>query len=305
MLDAEPEEIPALLGGTALAESFAGVAGPFEIEKGIRNELSKAYDLLERICPDKESIRLFRYGYDFHNLKAMLKSSVSGIPHTDALIDMGTYDVDKLAGEVSENNYRFTPQHLADAALEALAQYESTKRLDSISCSCDRSKWRFLLEKARKSYSQIIFRVFREYIDLANIKTFFRVREFAEDHSIFERYFIPGGSHDLDLFTDHMEEEIGLFLDQLRKTRHERRIVSKGLKTWPEEKSFWRLEIESDNFLLDQFHQMRHQTFSLAPLIYYLLRKISETKLIRTVTGCKLIGMPRSRIEERLRYIYV
>ncbi len=45
--------------------------------------------------------------------------------------------------------------------------------------------------------------------------------------------------------------------------------------------------------------------FSIAPLIYYLLRKEAEAKLIRTVIRCKLIGMQRAQIEERLRYPYV
>jgi vacuolar-type H+-ATPase subunit C/Vma6 len=50
---------------------------------------------------------------------------------------------------------------------------------------------------------------------------------------------------------------------------------------------------------------MRHMLFSIAPLIYYLLRKEAEAKLIRTVVRCKLIGMARKQIEERLRYLYV
>lgn len=302
---AEPEEILGLLGGTALADSFGDVASPHEIEKGLSNELRKTYDLLEEICPDKESIRLFRYRFDFHNLKAMLKSRITGIPYADSLIDIGTYDMEAIAAAVSEDAYRFTPAHLADAALEATAEYEATERLDSISYVCDRSMWRLVMERARKSHNKIVIELFREYINLANIKTFFRVKEFADDPKVFERYFIPGGSYEVDLFLDHMKEELGLFLDHLAATRYEHHIVSEGLRTWPEDKSFWRLEIAFDNFLLYHFHQMRHQIFSIAPLIYYLLRKVAETKLIRTVIRCKLIGMPSSKIEERLRHIYV
>ncbi len=56
MLAAEPEEILGMLGETSMAESFAGVDSPFEIEKGLGKELRETYDLLEKICPDKEAI---------------------------------------------------------------------------------------------------------------------------------------------------------------------------------------------------------------------------------------------------------
>ena len=304
MLAAEPNEILGMLGETAWAESLAGVQSPSRIEEGLARELKKTHEVLEKICPDKESIRLFRLRHDFQNLKAMLKSRLTGLPYTNSITDLGTYDVDELGSAVSENNYRFVAEHLREAALEALAEHERTGTLSAASYTCDRSMWNFIMQRALKSRNKIIINLFREYINLANIKTFFRVREFAADPSVFERYFIPGGGYSLDFFLRHMEQPLGLFLDHLTKTRYEHQIVSHGLKTWPEDKSFWRLEIASDNFLLYHFWQMRNQLFSIAPLIYYLLRKTAEAKLIRTVTRCKLIGMPREGIEERLRYIY-
>jgi len=304
MLAAEPDEIPGMLAETALAESFADVETPNDIERGLARELRKTYDLLEKVCPDKEAIRLFRYRYDFHNLKAILKSRATGVPCSDSLVGLGTYDVERLEAAVSESSYRFIPAHLADAAIEALAEYEATEKLDSIGRVCDRSMWRFGLEKARKGREKAIMDLFTEWIDLANIEAFLRVNEFADDPAAFERYYISGGSYELELFMDHMQEDLGLFLDRLATTRYMRHIVTEGLKMWPEDKSFWRLEIASENYLLEYFHRLRHRVFDIAPLLYYLLRKIAETRLIRRVTRCKLIGMPRAQIEERLGYIH-
>ncbi len=305
ILSAEPEAIPGMLGETGLADSFTDVQGPLEIEKGLRKELLKTYDFLEKICPEKEAIGLFRHRHDFHNLKAMLKSRISGVPHADLSIDLCTYDTDRLSAAVSENNYRFVPEQLREAALEALAEYEETGTLAAISYTCDRLMWRHIMRRARKTRNKIMIDLFREYVNLANLKSFFRFREFSDDPEAFKLHFIPDGSYTLDFFLYYMDEELGLLLNHLAKTRYEQHIVSRGLQTWPEEKHFWRLEMASDNFLLQHFWQMRNQLFSIAPLIYYLLRKIVDTRLIRTVIRCKLIGMPRNMIEERLRYIHV
>jgi V/A-type H+-transporting ATPase subunit C len=235
MLAAEPNEILRMLGETAYAESFAGVENATQMEKGLLRELQKTHDLLDRICPDKELISLFRVRYDFHNLKAMLKSQITGIPHTDSIIDLGTYNIGELSAAVREKSYRFVPRHIRDTALDALAEYEKVSALYAISYTCDRSMWCYLMDKALKRRNKTVIELFREYINLANIKTFFRVKEVAEDREVFERYFVPGGDYPLDFFFRHMDAELGHFLDHLSRSRYERHIVSQGLSMWPED----------------------------------------------------------------------
>jgi V/A-type H+-transporting ATPase subunit C len=305
MLAAEPDEILRILGETAYAESLAGVEGPAQLEKGLIRELKKTHALLGKICPDKSLIALFRIRYDFHNLKAMLKSRLTGLPYSDSIIDLGTYGIDELSAAVGEGAYRFVPEHIRDTALNALEEYDKAGALYAISYTCDRSMWTYLLQNALKLRNRVVINLFREYINLANIKSFFRVKEFAENREVFERYFIPGGSYSLDFFFRHLDAQLSHFLDHLAKTRYEHHIVSHGLRMWPEDKSFWRMEVASDNLILHQFSNMRMMLFSIAPLIYYLLRKEAEAKLIRTIVRCKLIGMARGGIEERLRYLYV
>jgi V/A-type H+-transporting ATPase subunit C len=305
MIAAEPDEILRMLGETVYGENLATVENPWQVERALIRELGKTYDLLEKICPDKELIRLFRARYDFHNLKAMLKSRITEIAHADSVVDLGTCNIGELSAAVRENDYRSIPEHLRDAALKAQTEYDNVRRLESISYSCDRSMWEFMMTKARKQRNKIVTNLFREYINLTNIKTFFRTGEAGDDVKAFERYFIPGGSYTIDFFLHLMDEKLGLFLDHLTKTHYERPVVSEGLMTWPEEKSFWRLEVACDNFILQQFHEMRMKLFSIAPLIYFLLRKIAETRLIRAIMRCKSVGMGRTEIEERLRYLYV
>jgi len=305
MLASEPDEIIRMLGETVYAENLAGAEGPSQIEKNLLRELGKTHDLLETICPDKGLVRLFRERYDYGNLKAILKSQITGVPYEDSVTELGTYKADELSEAIRERKYRFIPDHLRDAALDAMAAYEESGRLEAIGCSCDKSMWSYLMQKARKSRNRVVISLFREYINLTNIKTFFRVKEFVEDTSAFKRYFIAGGDYTLDFFLRHMGEELGLFLAQLAKTRYEQDIVSHGLRLWPEDKSFWQLEVACDNFILEWFWKMRMQLFSIAPVIYYLLRKTAEIELIKTIMRCKRVGMPRHQMEERLRYVYV
>lgn len=305
MLTAEPDEIVRMLGETAYADSLTEIGSPSEIETSLLRELGKTYDMLEKICPEPELMRLFRIRYDFDNLKAILKSNITGIPYQDSVTDLGTYDAEKLSTALTEKKYRFIPEHLKDAALEAMAEYQQLGRLDAISCSCDRSMWCYVMQRVRKHRNKTVTALFREYTNLTNIKTFLRIAEVTTDSSVFERFFIAGGDYTKDFFIHHMGEQLGLFLDHLAKTRYERDIVSHGLEMWPEDKAFWRLDIACDDFVLRRFWNMRLELFGIAPLIYYLLRKTAEVELIRTIIKCKLIGMSRPQIEAHSRYAYV
>jgi V/A-type H+-transporting ATPase subunit C len=305
MLAAEPNDILRMLGETAYSESLAGVQHPAEVDRGLISELAKTYELLDHIAPEKEIIELFRRRYDYYNLKALLKSKVSGIPTNGSLMDLGTYSLTKLTSNVTENAYRFVPDYIRETALSALAEYNKTQRLESISYICDRSMWSHLLTEARRLGNRLVIDLVREYVDLANVKTFIRIKEFTDDHDSFDRYYIPGGTYPFTFFTKYKDEQLSLFLSHMERTGDERRILAEGFRMWPEDKSFWRLEAAGDNFILNWFHQMRMKHFSIAPLLYYLLRKESDAKLIRTVIKCKMVGMPRKEIEERVRFLYV
>lgn len=294
-----------MLGETVFAESVAGIQNPGEIGRALIVELRKTYDLLHHIAPEKELIDLFRRRYDFHNLKALLKAKATGAPPNGSLMNLGTYDTEKLAAAVTDEAYRFVPEYIRQTALDAVAEYERTERLFAVSYVCDRSMWSHLLSKALQFGNRLVIDLFREYIDLANVKAFIRIKEFAEDRELLERYHIPGGSYPLSFFIRYMDEQLSLFLSHLEKTDAKRHVLSEGLRMWPEDKSFWRLEAATDNFILHRFYQMRMKLFSIAPLLYYLLRKESDAKLIRTILKCKMIGMERKEIEERVRFLYV
>jgi V/A-type H+-transporting ATPase subunit C len=304
-LAAEPQEILRMLGETTFAEAFAGVQSPAEIDRALVTELDKTYSLLRQIAPEKELIDLFRRRYDYHNLKTLLKAKLTGVPANGALMNLGAYDLEKLSTAVAEKAYRFAPEFIRETANEAMAEYEKTSKLSAISYTCDRNMWADLLNQAVQSGNQIVTDLMSKRVDFANIKTFIRIKEFAEDRELFGKYYIPGGSYSLAFFTHHMDEQLSLFLSHLDKNGDERRILSEGLSLWPEDKSFWRLEAAIDNFILNWFYQMRMKLFSIAPLLYYLFKKEADGKFIRTIIRAKMIGMPRGEIEERVRFLYV
>jgi V/A-type H+-transporting ATPase subunit C len=304
-LAADPNEILRMLGETAYAESFAGVQDPADIDRALVAELRKTYELLRGICPQKELIDIFRRRYDFHNVKALLKSQITGIPTNGSLMDLGTYELDKLTAAVSDKAYRFVPDYIRETAQEATAQYERTRKLSAISYSCDRMMWGRLLEEASRAGNQVVLHLITQYVDFANMKAFVRVKEFAEDREMLNNSYIPGGNYSLEFFQRYMDEQLGLFLSHIDKNSGERKVLTEGLRMWPEDKSFWRLEVAIDNYILNRFYQARMALFSIAPLLYYLLKKEADAKFIRIVIKSKMIGMTRAEIEERVRFLYV
>lgn len=90
---------------------------------GIDNALSKyredLFAELERLCPDKELVDLFRLRYDYHNAKVLIKSQAIGQDMERLLSGSGRVKQEKLKEAFITGDCRFIPDVLGKAMKEA------------------------------------------------------------------------------------------------------------------------------------------------------------------------------------------
>jgi len=304
LLGEDPQGVIRFLKESDYADSLAQITGPHDLEEGLNREINKVLNLLEEIAPDKELIQLFRLRYDFHNLKVLLKAKYLQLPPEDALLNLGLLDPVVLRTAIEENKYGDLPDPLKIALQEAIKIYESGRGLRVLSLTLDRLMWGHFLETARKYGVPFLIELFQQYIDLANIKAFVRIKGYQERGDLLEMALIPDGKLELRSFLHLYEEPWDAFFHWLSFSPYED-LLEQGLRSWPEEKSFWRLELACDNHILKYLEGTRGIFFGIAPLICYLIYKENEVKLLRLLLVGKLNGVPVQKLRERLRAIYV
>ena len=70
---------------------------PSAYEKALEAETTKLYEFLHSIAPDAEELNIFRYPFDYHNIKTLLKAEFLGISGREILMSGGTVPADTLA----------------------------------------------------------------------------------------------------------------------------------------------------------------------------------------------------------------
>jgi len=97
-----------------------------------REELFKE---LERLCPDKELLDLFRLRYDYHNAKVIIKAQAMEQDMDALLSASGRVDSSKLKDAYFSSDFRFIPTLLGKAMLESrdtLAKTDNPQLADFI-----------------------------------------------------------------------------------------------------------------------------------------------------------------------------
>ena len=95
------------------------VAGIREIEESLLCARRDTFALLSEISPNSELCEIFRLRYDYHNIKAILKSMTSGEDYDGLLIDAGRFSTEFLATALREMDYRELPIVLQKAIEDA------------------------------------------------------------------------------------------------------------------------------------------------------------------------------------------
>lgn len=283
-----------------LSESGYGTLAPGEIhdfEKLLSAQLSDAYKSLAGLIPDDKLVDIFLYKNDYHNIKVLIKQTISGIDGSAYLIDGGTVSLDTLKAAFEERKFTDLPDLDIAAVNEAMEEYAKTKDGRYIDLILDRACFKTMAEAAQKSKNDYVIGYVERLADVTNIKTFIRIKRRGKNFKIFEDAYVSGGSLDLETFAEAYESDnpeavlTGRGYDQ----------VCKDFMT----ESFTKFEKNCDDFIMSYVKDARYKSLTPEPIVGYIIGKETEIKCVRIIMTCKLNNIDTETIKERVRESYV
>jgi len=304
LLSETPAGVLKALGDSAYEDALAGVARPEDVEQGLERALAETLSTIARVSPEPELIDLFRLRWDFRNLKSLIKASVLKLTGGEFGVTpgVGTVDVDVLRKAVDERSFAMLPAALADAARAALNAHQDTNELAAVDRVCDAALWEHSLATARSKGNEFLAAYLRTEIDLANVRTFMRMKDAGRDATDLAQTLIAGGTLDIPFFRRLLGEPVDALARALEFGPYA--DLTPILREWSPEKAY-ALERACDNALLKKVETAKMVAYGIEPLIAYVLRRQIEIKLVRTAVLAKLDGLARGDVEERLRTIHV
>jgi V/A-type H+-transporting ATPase subunit C len=233
-----------------------------------------------------------RIQYDYHNIRVLLKSELTGQQAEDLLLDWGTIPADRMEEAVTRRDDHILTQRMKAGIEEALEQYARIPDPSLLDVTLDRYALEDLLESAQKQPDPFVEQMIRMQIDCYNIKTFVRIKKMGRDRAFLSKALVDGGTLDRAFFTSID----GAPADQLGEVFSKTEYAAAFEGGEPLEPALGRL-------FSQRAAQKRTEPFGLAPVAGYFWAKETEISNVRMILTCIEGGIPADKIRRRLRGI--
>ncbi|RGY68935.1 hypothetical protein DXA25_10240 [Ruminococcus bromii] len=145
-----------------------------DIEEILKSHSENVWEYLKRTAPDFAIFKPFFYLNDLHNLKAVLKGTLSNRPYSQLLVKPCTFSEETLKQAVENRKFSLLGEELSascDKAYEILAHTGDARLSDAV---LDRAFMELVLKTSEKSDSEFMSEYFKATVFYNNVKTAIR-----------------------------------------------------------------------------------------------------------------------------------
>ena len=251
------------------------------LEDMIQYELVALKQYLDEISPNQRLTNLFFMANDATNIKIMFKKRIFSVEQINAYTNTGSIQSELLEKAILSQDYSLLPKELQTLLLKIEKQIEGITSARLISSKIDNAIYDFIFDQIGFSQAKPLHRYFQVVIDTTNIMSWLRCRLLEWDVSELETMFIEHGLIPKTLFVESftMSKETSprVFMNYYDEK------ITKILKMYFEKPNLNQIENQLDLLVLEVMKEDRNESFSIGPIIYYYLQKISESKNIRMI----------------------
>ncbi|MBQ8003546.1 MAG: V-type ATPase subunit, partial [Oscillospiraceae bacterium] len=170
-----------------------------EISDAIASMRKKTAELVSEICEKSAIAEVFALKYDFHNIKTVIKASLSGSDPQKLMSSSGTLEAEVILSAYSTGDVKALPEKMGRALNEAKEILSRTGDAALADISLDKAYFEMLDDAAQKSGSAFLCGYVSLLADTANLRTAVRTVRQGRDADILRRALVPGGKIKKDL----------------------------------------------------------------------------------------------------------
>ena len=295
--------------GQELQEALTRYHGLMAVDEALMQHFQKTVRRVLSFAEGKPRtlIEVFLTQWDLHNLRTILRAKHAGHPPEAAeqnLVPAGQLTEVRLRELLRQPDLPSvadtlaTWEHpLAEALVEAVRAYETSRDLLGVELSLDRAYYEWALRVARGiGHDEALVRdVVRMQIDFTNVKTAFKLQSLELSREERERFYLPGGAVvSRKIFLDLADPKTAEF--GMRELRV-RGIHLEG-KTPAEVERF--LDEEATRRLAELY---LGDPLGIDVVIGFFTMLASEVRNLRLVARSKALGIPRDLVRREMALV--
>lgn len=261
-------------------------------------ERAKSWKLVRELIPDPSEFELFLYEADFQNLKAAVKSILTSTSYDGLFLEYGSIAPSVILEAVRDREYSKLPAHLCKIAPEAMEVLLKTGNGQECDILIDRAALSAVWKAGKRAEAPMIQEYAELTVALADIKIAVRAVRTDKNINFLKRALAECDTLSLSALAAAASKGLDELFAYLQHTAYAEAVPHL-------QKSMSAFEKWCDNKVMGLIRSQKTNSFTIAPIIAYLLAKESEIKTVRIILSGKLNGFADELIEERVRELYV
>ena len=288
-----------------------------EIDKVLIERRNSIFKDIEQVCPETQVVEMMRLKYDYHNIKAIVKSDGAHENAESMLSSTGRITRTHLREDYLNNDYRDLPPIMAEALREARDLMAKTQNPTAVDLLVDRYYFKEMfalvdeLEPNVEPETPMMapepgdaygIKYVKRQIDETNLRTCVRVYRMGKTQEYLKGVLIEGGNYPVDQLASATFSGDGL-ANLFKQTPYYQAAVlgqeaMKGGAITSFEKECAEAEIR-------YMANIRMMYFDARAVLWYLMIIEANILNVRMVLAGLQAGVAPEILKERLRQTYV
>lgn len=273
-------------------------AGTLDADEVLNKEEKKMWQTIREVAPDMHVFDVLSLPKLYHNLKAAIKEVCTEVENKNIFYDDCEIPGEEMFALVQNKEFDKLPGKMSATAREAFDTLLHTRDGQLCDLIIDRATLEAMLEAGKKSGEKIIEEYAQTAVAIADIKIAVRSQKTGKNAEFMKKAMVNCSEINVDQLTQAAlagAEEIAQYLEgtSYREGADALRISPSAFERW------------CDNKMTDSMRSQKYESFSVGPLLAYLLARQNEIKTVRIILTGKQNEFPDEAIRERIREMYV
>lgn len=269
-----------------------------EADEILAEERAKIWTTVGELGIPMKTFDVLSYPNVFHNLKAAIKEVFMGVKQDEFFYQGTIPSREDVRDIVAKKEFYRLPKSMEDAAKEAYETIFQTGDGQLCDVIIDQACLMAIDQAWKDSGEEIIGKIAETIVATANIKIALRCAKTRKPMEFMQRAMAPCADLDIQRLAKAALSGVDVICDYLSDSgfADAARAIEGSLSVF---------ECWCDNHLMDLLRSQKYETFTVGPVVAYVLARENEIKTVGIILSGKLNGLPEDSIRERVREMYV
>lgn len=263
----------------------------------LSQEKEKTQMVLNELVEDSDAVDILSIKDEFHNLKAAIKQVCTEDETKDVFYSHCKLDSEFLKNCIKQGEYTSLPEYMAPAAREATEILLKTGSGQLCDIIVDKAALEAIKTAGEKSENKLIKKYADSQVMIADIKTAVRCAFTGKNSEFAGKCLVPCRGISVMELTQAVDDGIDGVCDYLESSGFE-----DAVKALHKSKSVF--ECWCDNKIIEDIKPEKYNSFSIGPIVAYVIARENEIKTVKIILSGKLNGFDNDFIKERVRVMY-